>query len=104
MLEYADNKIDLNAICPIRMWARCTYISLHVVHILGIYLGDLLFDFMFSWVKLLLKLYSFPSALQLRVSFGLLNNLPPFFSILHLSSPPFRFHFTDIIMYVLQPS
>jgi hypothetical protein len=24
---------------------------------------------------------SFPSALQLRVSFGLLNNLPPFFSI-----------------------
>jgi hypothetical protein len=26
---------------------------------------------------------SFPSALQLRVSFGPLNNLPPFFSILH---------------------
>jgi hypothetical protein len=26
---------------------------------------------------------SFPSALQLRVSFGLLNNPPPFFSILH---------------------
>jgi hypothetical protein len=26
-------------------------------------------------------LSSFPSALQLRVSFGLLNNLPPFFSI-----------------------
>jgi hypothetical protein len=24
---------------------------------------------------------SFPSALQVRVSFGLLNNLPPFFSI-----------------------
>jgi hypothetical protein len=29
---------------------------------------------------------SFSSALELRVSFGLLNNLPPFFSI-HLSSP-----------------
>jgi hypothetical protein len=28
---------------------------------------------------------SFPSALQLRVSFGLLNNLPPFFSILRLA-------------------
>jgi hypothetical protein len=27
---------------------------------------------------------SFPSTLQLRVSFGLLNNLPPFFSV-HLS-------------------
>jgi hypothetical protein len=26
---------------------------------------------------------SFPSALQLKVSFGFLNNLPPFFSILH---------------------
>jgi hypothetical protein len=26
---------------------------------------------------------SFPSALQLRVSFGLLKNLPPLFSILH---------------------
>jgi hypothetical protein len=30
---------------------------------------------------------SSPSALQLRVSFGLLNNLSPFFSILHQSSP-----------------
>jgi hypothetical protein len=30
---------------------------------------------------------SFPSALQLRASFGLLNNLPPFFSIRHQSSP-----------------
>jgi hypothetical protein len=47
---------------------------------------------------------SFPSALQLRVSFGLLNNLPPFFSSLHLSSPSFHFHFTDMIMYILQPS
>jgi hypothetical protein len=47
---------------------------------------------------------SFPSALQLKVSFGLLNNLPPFFSILHLSSPSFHFHFTEIIMYILQPS
>jgi hypothetical protein len=47
---------------------------------------------------------SFHSALQLRVSFGLLNNLPPFFSILHLSSPSFHFHFTKIIMYILQPS
>jgi hypothetical protein len=28
---------------------------------------------------------SFPSALQLRVSFGLLNNLPPFFSIPRLT-------------------
>jgi hypothetical protein len=28
-----------------------------------------------------IKIPSFPSALQLRVSFGLLNNLPPFFSI-----------------------
>jgi hypothetical protein len=28
---------------------------------------------------------SFPSALQLRVSFGLLNNQPPFLSILHCS-------------------
>jgi hypothetical protein len=27
----------------------------------------------------------FPSALQLRVSFGLLNNLPPFFSIPRLT-------------------
>jgi hypothetical protein len=35
---------------------------------------------------------SFLSALQLRVSFGLLNNLPPFF-ILHLSSPSLHFHF-----------
>jgi hypothetical protein len=46
---------------------------------------------------------SFPSALQLRVSFGLLNNQPPFFSILHLSSPTFHFHFTEIIIYILQP-
>jgi hypothetical protein len=52
MLESADNKIDLNVIYSIRMWA-----SLHVVRILGVYLGGLLFDFMFSWVKLLLKLY-----------------------------------------------
>jgi hypothetical protein len=29
-------------------------------------------------------LYFFPSALQLRVSFGLLNNQPPFLSVLHL--------------------
>jgi hypothetical protein len=29
---------------------------------------------------------SFPSALQLRVSFGLLNNLPPFFSIPRLTA------------------
>jgi hypothetical protein len=28
---------------------------------------------------------SFPSALQLRVTFGLLNNLPPFFSIPRLN-------------------
>jgi hypothetical protein len=35
---------------------------------------------------------SFPSALQLRVSFGLLNNLPLFFFILHLSSPSFLFN------------
>jgi hypothetical protein len=32
-----------------------------------------------------LFLPSFPSALQLRVSFGLLNNLPPFFSIPRLT-------------------
>jgi hypothetical protein len=43
---------------------------------------------------------SFPSVLQLRVSFGLLNNLPPFFSILHLSSPSFHFHFTEIFMHI----
>jgi hypothetical protein len=36
-------------------------------------------------------LLSFPSVLQLMVSFGLLNNQPPFFSILHLSSPSFHF-------------
>jgi hypothetical protein len=47
---------------------------------------------------------SFPSALQLRVSFGLLNNLPPFFSILHQSSPSVHFHFAKIVMHILQPS
>jgi hypothetical protein len=47
---------------------------------------------------------SFSSALELRVSFRLLNNLPPFFSILHLSSPFFHLHFTETIMYILQPS
>jgi hypothetical protein len=31
-----------------------------------------------------LIMYSFPSALQLMVSFGLLNNQPPFLSVLHL--------------------
>jgi hypothetical protein len=45
--------------------------------------------------------FPFPSVLQLRVSFGLLNNLPPFFFILHLSSPSFHFRFTEIIMYIL---
>jgi hypothetical protein len=43
---------------------------------------------------------SFPLALQLRASFGLLNNLPPFFSIFDHSSPSFHFHFTEIIMYI----
>jgi hypothetical protein len=52
---------------------------------------------------MLIFLPSFPSALQLRMSFGLLNNPPPFFSIPHLSSPSFHFHFTEII-YILQPS
>jgi hypothetical protein len=33
-----------------------------------------------SGVMIYIPLPSFPSALQLRVSFGLLNNLPPFFS------------------------
>jgi hypothetical protein len=47
---------------------------------------------------------SFLSVLQLRVSFGLPYNLPPFFSVLPLSSPPSHFHFTKIIMYILQPS
>jgi hypothetical protein len=32
---------------------------------------------------------SFPSALQLRASFGLLKYQPPFFSIPHLSCPSF---------------
>jgi hypothetical protein len=32
-----------------------------------------------------ISLLSFPLALQLRVSFGLLNNQPPFFSTLLLS-------------------
>jgi hypothetical protein len=32
-----------------------------------------------------IKKPSFPSTLQLRVSFGLLNNLPPFFSIPRLT-------------------
>lgn len=52
-----DSKIYLNVIYTVRTWARCTYINLHVAHILGIYLGNLLFDFMLNWVKLLLKFY-----------------------------------------------
>jgi hypothetical protein len=43
---------------------------------------------------------SFSSALQLRVSFGLLNNAPPFFSVLQLSSPSFHFRFMEIIIYL----
>jgi hypothetical protein len=58
-----------------------------------------------NWIFVKLKYFyslpSFPSALQLRVSFGLLNNLPPFFSILHLSSSSFHFPFTEIIVYIL---
>jgi hypothetical protein len=42
--------------------------------------------------ELLICIPSFPSALQLRVSFGLLNNLPPFFCILHQSE-------TDCLIY-----
>jgi hypothetical protein len=55
-----------------------------------------------SWAILIHT--SFPSAIQLSVSFGLVNNLSPFFSILHLSSPSFHLHFTEIIMHILQPS
>jgi hypothetical protein len=40
-----------------------------------------------------------PLALQLRVSFGLLNNQPPFFIFLS-----FHFHFTEIIIYLFHPS
>jgi hypothetical protein len=39
---------------------------------------------------------SFPSALQLGVSFGLLNNLPQFSSILHLSFPSYSCSFADV--------
>jgi hypothetical protein len=41
---------------------------------------DIVLERIVSWF-----LPSFPSALQLRVSFGLLNNPPPFLHILHCS-------------------
>jgi hypothetical protein len=45
------------------------------------------------YVILVSKIPSFPSALQPRVSFGLLNNLPPFFSIgVCLVSEQFNFY------------